>query len=692
MNGSMIVKKSAPPTIDEIDEDIERILSIFLCNDINGALNEIEPKLDVHYFYHVIKAVFISLNGMITFDDHSLNQAIEVIAVSMKSVSVNRRKRPSIITSLWTSVNYDDWTNDEVYAELSHLILSAYNTLMILATEKTISGLVKAGYYAKSSMSTLKECDAIKDTRTRWSSPRTRLNFEHAVNLGHGLFGMVISMSPPRILKILSYFGYHFDREKSLKLLESIAFSDSVWSPISGLALLGYHLEIEFIAGLGHCDLELTHRLICINRKRFPGSGFFLMFEGIHEQISGNLDMAMELITKSRQTFTQWIEWQNACDWLLVWIYSIQRKWPEAEECIKSLKEKCSWSPCVFTYIHGAIKQMMVDELVIVMEACPSPDANVRLVNQVKMDQLRHEIDDLLQLAPKLKNSMAGKTIYFEKFVTKRCQILDKERKLDTEAQLCLPMLEQLFFWNILSMSSNSPQLLDSFVDMINDQIKIMKFDTDLINNQKTSFDAVNETPSIKRKNSSRRSSSRKSSKVSVSNLDDGDQDQDKIRNAKIIDERLLYLITMKGICLHYMSIKDIDAMTDANRQLEAKSCLKFVIDKSINLNLYQHLAPLASLELGIIYSASDDDNDLDMAMDYLLASTSNYKQYLNETMVNMRSASAINFIKDKREQKMGNNLKQFKRSQSENVNDGDADKIETVIRKDSLDSWHSVD
>lgn len=107
---------------------------------------------------------------------------------------------------------------------------------------------------------------------------------------------MVISMSPPRVLRILSYFGYHFDRKKSLEQLENIAFGSSVWSPISALALLGFHLEIQFIACLGDCDLSLTEKLLCINRKRYPGSGFFLMFEGIHEQIKGDLEKAKELI------------------------------------------------------------------------------------------------------------------------------------------------------------------------------------------------------------------------------------------------------------------------------------------------------------------------------------------------------------------------------------------------------------
>ena len=114
----------------------------------------------------------------------------------------------------------------------------------------------------------------------------------------------------------------------------------------------------------------------------------------------------------------QWTEWQNACDWLMVWIFSIQRDWAAAEDCIKQLKEKCSWSPCCFTYIHAAIKQMMIDE--ILLASGHGDGDGISMVDKVKIEQIKHEVDELLENAPKLKNSLAGKTIYFEKFVTKR--------------------------------------------------------------------------------------------------------------------------------------------------------------------------------------------------------------------------------------------------------------------------------
>lgn len=63
---------------------------------------------------------------------------------------------------------------------------------------------------------------------------------------------------------------------------------------------------------------------------------------------------------------------------------------------------------------------MVIEELRLTQSSDGGHDSNQLMVNRVRMEQLQHEVDELLDHAPKLKNSMAGKTIYFEKFVTKR--------------------------------------------------------------------------------------------------------------------------------------------------------------------------------------------------------------------------------------------------------------------------------
>lgn len=85
------------------------------------------------------------------------------------------------------------------------------------------------------------------------------------------------------------------------------------------------------------------------------------------------------------------------------------------------------------------------------------------------------------------------------------------------------------------------------------------------------------------------------------------------------------------------------------------------------------------------MYSKSNDETDLDIAIKYLNAATNQYKQYLNETMVHMRASAALNLIKDKR--KIRKQSLELKRSQSA----VDANARLQESRRDSLDSCHSV-
>ena len=264
-----------------------------------------------------------------------------------------------------------------------------------------------------------------------------------------------------------------------------------------------------------------------------------------------------------------------------------------------------------------------------------------------------------------------------------RCDIFRQEKKIDANATLLLPMLEQLFFWNIFSMSSNSPVLLQSFVDMIDQKIAMMQY-PDLVDNPahgiptseiSTNGISNNESPEKPSAGTPTPNGTPKKRNSRKSSKDGTPSNNNKLHVS--VDEKYLYLITMKGICYHYMK----------NHESEAQKLLSFVIENQINLNLYQHLAPLACLELGIIYSKSSDDFDLDIAVQYLNNATNEYKQYLNETMVHMRATAAINLIKDKR--KIKKQSLELKRSQSamEPKRGG-----LNGVKRDSLDSCHSVD
>jgi len=97
--------------------------------------------------------------------------------------------------------------------------------------------------------------------------------------------------------------------------------------------------------------------------------------------------------------------------------------------------------------------------------------------------------------------------------------------------------------------------------------------------------------------------------------------------------ERHLFLILMKGICLKSVGKAD-----------EAIECFSVVLRNEHLLNLYAHLAPLACLELGMLFKQKEDYS---RAEKYLYKSMDDYSHYLNETLVHIRAHSALTSIKE---------------------------------------------
>jgi len=54
--------------LDDIFRDQSRILNTFMCNHYREAIGGCEAKLSEHHYYHTMRAIMLSVNGLITFE------------------------------------------------------------------------------------------------------------------------------------------------------------------------------------------------------------------------------------------------------------------------------------------------------------------------------------------------------------------------------------------------------------------------------------------------------------------------------------------------------------------------------------------------------------------------------------------------------------------------------------------------
>ena len=625
-------------SLDEALKEADRILSLWICNQQQVAQKECDDNIHKHFYFHVLSCFFKGLNAVITFEDDFFAETLEETSTTLAILEPLRKKRSFKSRYLsWSTPDYNkEYTDEQIHAEGAHCIVSALAALLTLLSEKSITGLVRSGLHCKNAFYTLRDVKAISSHRTKFQSKASEDAVKAGVELGFGLFNLIFSMLPARVLRILKWVGWPSDRAKAFRQLKYVSNSKTMWSPIAALSLLGFNCFIEFYVGLGHPDITLIDNLLDEYSIRYPNSAFFWLFEGTSNQLKGKTDEAIIMYQKSADSFTQWIEWKNLCYWLMAWCHCVKFNWRKALELTDQLIDSCPWSPCVFTYQSAAIMKMLLDET----------------VDPLERESLQSQITEKLKLAPKLKRPIAGRTIYIEKFVTKRCEIywqeLKEEQKVATisyntqdsgiydddgssdetdessEANDSLVSVESIETgaFNSLSLSEsnttedcNSDEETYNKVNKLyqsNDPLLLPILDLFLIWNIYLTFKYDHESAHLLLK-----------------------RIESKLLNLRYEDtrEKYLYLILMRGIV--YKSI--------GNHQL-AVDCFSFVLENEKFLQYYKHLAPHAALEFGLL---SQQIGDLDMAVKYINKSINDYSHYLNETQIHIRAHTALNIIRE---------------------------------------------
>jgi len=141
--------------MEEAINEVNRIVRLFVCNHFNEALQEVDKKLDQHFFFHVLNGLFRSIQGIVTFQDETLAEGMSALHNGLNAVNFHRRKRNRLSRLIW-SPNYDDYSDNECQAEGSYSVLAAFTSCMSLLCEKSLVGLFKAGYWGKTAFDVLR--------------------------------------------------------------------------------------------------------------------------------------------------------------------------------------------------------------------------------------------------------------------------------------------------------------------------------------------------------------------------------------------------------------------------------------------------------------------------------------------------------------------------------------------------------
>lgn len=536
----------------------------------------------------------------------SINQSFEVSSKLKRKSST-----ASIVMRFLYRPNYNHYTDDQIHAELVQAESLLLLALISFLSDQSIICLVKGAFRIRTCYQRYKECLYIMENRTNWSSEEARKHFESGVRMGHGIFNLLMSYLPRRVLRFLEYVGFSGNRSIAIDELDkSVALNDGLRSTFSTLVILTYHTYIENLFGLGNYDSNKVKQLNNNLQIHYPQSAFYFLFLGRYHQMQGELDTAIASYEKCIQAQDDWKQFHSICHWEIMWCYAVQMNWDKAAYYSDLLRKQSKWSPASYTYQYGTFlyAKLIEDERQGLCEK-----------ESIEYKSKLEEIVKIIRKVPELRIRFAGKTIPAEKFAITR-----SDKFCEQNNRLTLPALEFLYIWNIFVTLKNSPEQVEKLLFRIDTEIVY------IINNFKAEATATTNGTETKVNESTNDTNEYANEETNDNNVVDNDQ-----VNHWNDDLGLCWLL--KGMCLKYLDRLE-DAEENFMKVIEHES--KFVVDT--------FLVPHTAMELALLKLTK---GNFEESKRWIKLARNNYTGYLLETMVHFRLHAASRIIRIEEQQ-----------------------------------------
>ncbi|CAO3690629.1 unnamed protein product [Rhizopus stolonifer] len=215
------------------------------------------------------------------------------------------------------------------------------------------------------------------------------------IQFGIGSVHLLLSTLPPRILKIVSAFGWSADRQLAFALLKLCQEGQGIRSPLASLVILSYYVTIA-----SQAPQILTRELIqpaieCLveAQQDYPDSAFFLFFAGRISRLTRNLSLSSQSFVYMHQT-TQydWFDISRITLFEQALNAAMSLDWTQTADLLLSL-QKHFQSPAYLHYFYGACLEMLGQRTEAILAFAQSP----RLIDSRRVSEaegfVRHRVE-----------------------------------------------------------------------------------------------------------------------------------------------------------------------------------------------------------------------------------------------------------------------------------------------------------
>ncbi|ORX47260.1 hypothetical protein BCR36DRAFT_355792 [Piromyces finnis] len=246
-----------------------------------------------------------------------------------------------------------------INAKLRATIIKAECNLLsaaLLLFQENMVSFVKAAFNLKKVWNGYYSCwNEIKDNLEESRKVMDKHTF-NGILFGVGSSKLLLSVLPPRVLSIISIFGFVGDREQGMDLLNQCTKERNLYTPMALSTQLFYYSIFNSLApaSVSH-DTEIGKQLIDKGLEMYPNSAIQLYFKGRFARLAHDMEASTEALTLGNEAQNYYIELNRLFQYELVLNYVVKQEWDKSLELLDIIIESKYYSEIFFLYLAGVI-------------------------------------------------------------------------------------------------------------------------------------------------------------------------------------------------------------------------------------------------------------------------------------------------------------------------------------------------
>ncbi|KAJ3354673.1 hypothetical protein HDU83_004895 [Entophlyctis luteolus] len=457
--------------LEEIAE-VETALELFLNSQFKDAEELLLPKYGQSMYFTEGVALLRTLRALMTFDPDDMSTALDSLNCASEIASSLRKRdnnglfgmisgAAGIVTGNKDPNYLNGMSRVQKHAELVYAETSCIQSLLTLVANTNLVNFVKEGMQMRSSFTVVKACfrflEKIYDEEgvDGYVSHSIDEHFISGIVSCAGLFGLILSFLPSKIIKVFELIGFQGDRDTALDRLSMSAgwpFTPSIFvtgnpkafarfkrcfpsipqsmqtsrsgglrKPLSELMMFSYHIVLASMNPLPDCNLPLASLRLeqCLERR--DQSFLYRALRARMLETEGKADLAEIEYNKVISLQKDYRQLYHACLWDVGLCQMAQRKWISAFGGYSVLFEESKWSRAIYRYMQA-----------VTLYAENASDSRV---------------PEMMKEVPGLLKKIAGISVPMEKFVSRKSRKFAKQG-----GSLLFPAYEILYFFHGLVM------------------------------------------------------------------------------------------------------------------------------------------------------------------------------------------------------------------------------------------------